>query len=113
MHGIEWNVQKEGLLFGLTRDDAFCFRREKVGRITFFLNRFLISVPIVNRKSSRRVVDDCLGVVIDTPGVVPILMHEPLRHGQVFVQPLAAMPLANQAGKIPSFFQRLGDRSFA
>ena len=70
-------------------------------------------MPVIDRESGRRVVNDRLGEVVDAPGVVTVLVVEPLAHRQMLVEPLAAMPLADKRGEIAGVAQRLGDRAFA
>ena len=70
-------------------------------------------MPIVDRESGGSIVYDRFCVVVDSPGVVAILMHESLRHRKVFVQPFAAMPFANQASKVTGLLEGFRDRPFA
>lgn len=51
-------------------------------------------------------------VVIDSPGVVAVLMHEPLLHRQVFLQPLPTMPFADDGIDVSGLAKRLGYRPF-
>lgn len=84
MHGIERHIHEERFIMALSRfDQAYGFIRDQLGRVALFIDGALIAMPVVNGIASRSIMHDCLGVVVDPPGVVAVLIVEALPHGQM------------------------------
>ena len=80
VNGVKGNIEEEGLFWVLFFQEAHHFGCDPICGIAFFLDGFLITVPIVDRQPCRRVVWDGVRVVVDPPAVVALLMIEPLGH---------------------------------
>ena len=112
--GVEWHIQEKGLIIlflSAGSDVALGLGSEKVGRITFLLQGLLIAMPVVNGKARRGIMHNRLGVVIDSPSVMTILVIEALPHRKVLGKPLAEMPLADQSGAVAGFLKRFSNGS--
>ncbi len=70
MYCVEGHIKKEPFVAGLLGDDPFGLGSKQIGRIAFFPDRLLVAVPIVNRKTGRRVVDNGLGVIVDASALL-------------------------------------------
>ncbi len=53
MHGIEGQVEEEGLVLGLFGDDPFGLGGKQIGAIALFLQGLLVSMPVVNGEAGR------------------------------------------------------------
>ena len=113
VHGIERHVEEEGPILFLFGDDSFRLGGDQIRGVAFFPEGHFVAVPIINSEASRSVVLDGVGVVIDSPGVVTILVHEAALQGQVLLQPLAQVPFPYQGGEIAGLSQGLSQRPFA
>ena len=69
-------------------------------------------MPVVDCETGGRIVNDGFGVVVDTPSIMSVLVHEALTHWKVFFEPFTTVPFAHQSGKITGFAQSLRYRSF-
>ena len=107
--GVEGNVEKERLLLlGCPgRDDALGLGGEEIGGIALFTQWFLVAVPVVDREAGRGIVDDGLGVIVDAPGVVAVLVQKPLTHGKVLGEPLSEVPLPDEGGEVTRLLESL------
>ena len=69
-------------------------------------------MPVVDGKPCRRVVFNRVSVVVDSPGIMPILMHKTLLHWQMLLEPFTTMPFPDQGREVAHFLEGLGNRAF-
>ena len=65
MDGIERNIEEEGRpgVLGPCCDDSLCFGGKEVRSVAFFLDGFLVAMPVVDSETSWCIVNNGLGVV--------------------------------------------------
>ncbi len=103
MHCIICHVEEKGAVEILGRDDTLCLSRNQIRYVTRFLQRLFVTMPVVDRKMRRGMVQDHFGRIVDAPRVVSVLMVETTLQRQVFFFPFAKMPLPGDGGVVARF----------
>ena len=97
---VEGNVEEQRLVGGLFADEAGGFLCDEMGGVAFFLERFVIAIPI---HFAIAVVCE----VIECAKVMSILMVEAATGGRVVGLKFAEVPLACDGGRVTDFLEGL------